>query len=60
MSDTKFNIPESLIEALKSKRVVPFIGAGVSMSIKKFPLEALRDKDGNEQEDKLYNLRKPL
>ena len=27
------NIPESLINSLKNKNLIPFIGAGVSMSI---------------------------
>ena len=35
MSDTDFNIPKSLAEALQKGKVVPFIGAGVSRSIEK-------------------------
>ena len=35
MSDQTFNIPNSLIEALKAGEVIPFIGAGVSLSVKK-------------------------
>lgn len=35
MADDKFKIPKSLVDALKAGNVVPFVGAGVSMSVKK-------------------------
>jgi tetratricopeptide (TPR) repeat protein len=34
MTDHTSNIPESFIEALEAKEVVPFIGAGVSLAVK--------------------------
>lgn len=52
MSDNDYKIPKSLIDALIAGDVVPFIGAGVSMAVKKAPLEALFDKDGKERRDK--------
>jgi SIR2-like domain len=45
--------PESLLNALISGEVVPFIGAGVSMSVKKLPHDPELDEHGNEIKDKL-------
>jgi len=42
MSDAFTNIPESLKIALKAKRVVPFIGAGISRAIEKKDKDALK------------------
>jgi len=55
MTKTDFNIPESLKKALKAKQVVPFVGAGVSMSVKKSPLEPVMNEDGTERMDILGN-----
>jgi tetratricopeptide (TPR) repeat protein len=48
MSNKDFNIPKSLKDALKKGKVVPFVGAGVSMSVKK------KNPDGTESEETLF------
>lgn len=48
MSDTDFNIPKSLKDALKAGEVVPFVGAGVSMSVKK------KNADGTKSDESLF------
>ena len=48
MSDKDFQIPESLKDALRSGLVVPFIGAGVSLAVKK------RNEDGEKSEQSLF------
>lgn len=48
MSETDEKIPKSLIDALKNKEVVPFIGAGVSLAVKK------RNEAGAKSEESLF------
>jgi tetratricopeptide (TPR) repeat protein len=48
MSDKDFQIPESLKDALKGGRVVPFLGAGVSRAVEK------KDKDPNKPFNPLF------
>lgn len=48
MSDKDFQIPESLKDALRSGLVVPFIGAGVSLAVKK------KKEDGEKSEESLF------
>ena len=48
MSDKNFQMPKSLIEALKARQVVPFVGAGVSMSVKK------KNDDGTQSDESLF------
>jgi tetratricopeptide (TPR) repeat protein len=48
MSEKDFKIPKSLKDALKAGKVVPFVGAGVSMSVKK------KNPDGTESEEILF------
>jgi len=56
MSDANLKIPKSLREALQASKVVPFVGAGASMPVKKFPFELFLDKNGNEQKDEFGNI----
>jgi tetratricopeptide (TPR) repeat protein len=46
--DTDFKIPKSLRDALIAGEVVPFVGAGVSMSVKK------KNADGTESNESLF------
>lgn len=46
--NTDFKIPESLKKALKTGKVVPFVGAGLSMSVKK------KNADGTESDESLF------
>lgn len=48
MSDTEPKIPKSLADALKAGNVVPFVGAGVSMSVKR------KNEDGTESDKSLF------
>jgi hypothetical protein len=48
MSETDDKIPESLIDALKRGEVVPFIGAGVSLAVRK------KSADGTKPEESLF------
>ncbi|MET0752420.1 MAG: SIR2 family protein, partial [Pyrinomonadaceae bacterium] len=48
MTDADSNIPKSLIDALKAGEVVPFVGAGVSIAVKK------KNADGTESEESLF------
>jgi len=48
MSDKDFKIPKSLVNALKAGEVVPFVGAGVSMSVRK------KNADGTESSESLF------
>jgi tetratricopeptide (TPR) repeat protein len=48
MSDDKNNIQKSLIKALKAGQVIPFVGAGVSMAVKK------KNDDGSQSNESLF------
>jgi len=48
MSDKDFKIPKSLVNAPKAGEVVPFVGAGVSMSVRK------KNAAGTESSESLF------
>jgi tetratricopeptide (TPR) repeat protein len=48
MTDNEIKIPKSLIDALKRGQVVPFVGAGVSLVVRK------KNKDGTKSEESLF------
>lgn len=48
MADSDFKIPKSLRIALKEKRVVPFVGAGASIPVKK------KNADGTKSDESLF------
>ena len=48
MLDNDFNIPKSLKDALEAGQVIPFVGAGVSMSVKR------KNDDGTESSESLF------
>jgi len=48
LSDKDFNIPASLIKALKAGEVVPFVGAGVPLAVKK------KNEDGTKSKESLF------
>lgn len=52
MTDKDEIIPKSLIDALRNKEVVPFIGAGVSLAVRK------KKEDGAKSEESLSPRRK--